>query len=215
MPRGPAPSPRPHPPGGVSQTRNRAILHVPGSSHYELPPLTHPGSAPVSQTPPSTALPPSASSSALLFPRRDFAPLAPPLPAHQNLPSQSGAARVKPLTTLFIPSSTLPEPATGISSFCAGSCAFRRSGSAHPAPGPITRGHHRQPRAPPSPSSEPALRVVRRLLLRSQPAGPVRSVRLWPVPRPVMEGDAPVAAAAHYQPASPPRDACVYNSCYW
>uniref|UniRef100_A0A8B9XPZ3 Protein N-terminal glutamine amidohydrolase n=4 Tax=Bovinae TaxID=27592 RepID=A0A8B9XPZ3_BOSMU len=137
-----------------------------------------------------------------------------PLPAHQNLPSQSRAARVKPLTTLFIPSSTLPEPATGISSFCAGSCAFRRSGSAHPAPGPITRGHHRQPRAPPSPSSEPALRVVRRLLLRSQPAGPVRSVRLWPVPRPVMEGDAPVAAAAHYQPASPPRDACVYNSCY-
>uniref|UniRef100_A0A8D1FF94 Protein N-terminal glutamine amidohydrolase n=1 Tax=Sus scrofa TaxID=9823 RepID=A0A8D1FF94_PIG len=29
-----------------------------------------------------------------------------------------------------------------------------------------------------------------------------------------MEGDVPVAAAAHYQPASPPRDACVYNSCY-
>ncbi|XP_072805779.1 protein N-terminal glutamine amidohydrolase isoform X3 [Vicugna pacos] len=30
-----------------------------------------------------------------------------------------------------------------------------------------------------------------------------------------MEGDVPAAAAtAHYQPASPPRDACVYNSCY-
>ncbi|XP_064443988.1 protein N-terminal glutamine amidohydrolase isoform X3 [Mirounga angustirostris] len=29
-----------------------------------------------------------------------------------------------------------------------------------------------------------------------------------------MEGDAPAAAAARYQPASPPRDACVYNSCY-
>lgn len=44
-----------------------------------------------------------------------------PRPVHQNLPSQSRAARVKPLTTLFIPSSTLQEPATGISSFCAGS----------------------------------------------------------------------------------------------
>lgn len=138
-----------------------------------------------------------------------------PRSVHQNLPSQSRAARVKPLTTLFIPSSTLQEPATGISSFCAGSCAFRRSGSAHPAPSPITRGRHPQPRAPPSPPSESSLRVVRRLLLRSPPAGPVRSVRLWPVPRPAMEGDAPVAAAAHYQPASPPRDACVYNSCYW
>ena len=30
-----------------------------------------------------------------------------------------------------------------------------------------------------------------------------------------MEGDVSAAAAAHYQPASPPRDACVYNSCYW
>nr|KAF6405898.1 hypothetical protein HJG63_020655 [Rousettus aegyptiacus] len=32
-----------------------------------------------------------------------------------------------------------------------------------------------------------------------------------------MEGDvaAATAAAARYQPASPPRDACVYNSCYW
>ncbi|XP_047582472.1 protein N-terminal glutamine amidohydrolase isoform X1 [Lutra lutra] len=29
-----------------------------------------------------------------------------------------------------------------------------------------------------------------------------------------MEGDVPAAAAARYQPASPPRDACVYNSCY-
>ncbi|XP_074172751.1 protein N-terminal glutamine amidohydrolase isoform X1 [Rhinolophus sinicus] len=29
-----------------------------------------------------------------------------------------------------------------------------------------------------------------------------------------MEGDVPDAAAASYQPASPPRDACVYNSCY-
>ncbi|XP_059983228.1 protein N-terminal glutamine amidohydrolase isoform X1 [Lagenorhynchus albirostris] len=29
-----------------------------------------------------------------------------------------------------------------------------------------------------------------------------------------MEGDVSAAAAAHYQPASPPRDACVYNSCY-
>lgn len=33
--------------------------------------------------------------------------------------------------------------------------------------------------------------------------------------QPAMEGDVPAAAAARYQPASPPRDACVYNSCYW
>lgn len=209
MSRGPAPGPRPHPPGGVSQTRNHKILHVPGSAHYELKPLSlrlhpqrHCHGAP--RAPPTS------------FRARTLHRSPRPGSAHQNLPSQSRAARVQPLTTtLFIPSSTLPEPATGLSSFCAGSCAFSHSGSAHPAPGPITRGRHRRPGAPPSPPSEPALRVVRRLLLRSPPAGPVCFVRLWPVPRPAMEGDAPVAAAAHYQPASPPRDACVYNSCYW
>ncbi|XP_049710059.1 protein N-terminal glutamine amidohydrolase isoform X3 [Elephas maximus indicus] len=30
-----------------------------------------------------------------------------------------------------------------------------------------------------------------------------------------MEGDGPSAAASWYQPAGPPREACVYSSCYW
>ncbi|KAG8515530.1 Protein N-terminal glutamine amidohydrolase, partial [Galemys pyrenaicus] len=95
-----------------------------------------------------------------------------------------------------------------------------RPGSAHPAPcsplgaAPAARGssHSAQlPRREPLAGSSPEA---------SAPAG--RSRRSAPAPAPcpgpsqrAMEGDAAAAAAARYQPASPPRDACVYNSCYW
>ncbi|KAJ8785015.1 hypothetical protein J1605_007571 [Eschrichtius robustus] len=138
--------------------------------------------------------------------------------AQQDLPHQPRAARVRPLTT----TTPAPPPRLHPSGICnarlklraRGSCAPVRPGSAYPASGPTTRGRHQRPRAPPTPSPEPLLRVVRRRLRRSPPAGLVQLVRLRPVPRPTMEGDVSAAAAAHYQPASPPRDACVYNSCY-
>lgn len=181
--------PRPTRPPGPAH-RNHVILLVPGPAHWK------PTSFAALDPPTSPGLHAPGTRSAL--PSRPR-PLEPPEPARPPAPSTRNWPR--------------PPWRRAPGSCVARSTQAPPAGSLAPPPG---RELHPPPQAPPR---RPAPRAERRLLPRSLPAGLVQSLRLRPCPgpsQPAMEGDVPAAAAAaRYQPASPPRDACVYNSCYW